>query len=169
MSQRLSAQGQARVRFLRAAGELVLNYLLATYVASWIGDPLWKYLHSASASQLVWKECIICALAGFGVGCSVYRIGHQAAARWVWLPGLCLLLWRAVTLWLEEHRMLFGSPHTVFGQMSGADCSAGFAQSCQDFIGYTAPFVRTIFYSAGAWCCSRIELARSSPHSRAGL
>jgi hypothetical protein len=99
---------------------------------------------------------MLSALAGFGMGFSIYWTWRQKASKWVWAAGLLWFAWRAIPLWMEQHQMFFGSRHTLFGQMSGRDCSPAFSQSCLDFIEYTVPFLRTTAFSLGALCASPV-------------
>jgi hypothetical protein len=164
---------------VRAAAEFLFNLLMAAYATNVVTGPLWRYSHLIGPSGLSWfvlKTYAFGALAAFGLGYSVYRAWRQSAAEWVWVAGLCWFGQRAILVWFEHHAMLFGSRQSVLGQMSGIGCIS--YQSCSDMWNYSTPFVRTVFYSAGAICCARVagrelpiwrSLYRWRPPNRAAM
>jgi hypothetical protein len=137
-----------------------VNVLLAVILTDVMTHPF-KHYHGLTAIQVTQKEFLLSAIGAFGLGFSVYWTWRQPTSKWVWAAGLCWFASRAIPLWLEQRAMLFGSPHTLWGQMSGADC-AGFAQSCLDAITYSVVLVRTICFAIGAHCAALFLLKKSS-------
>lgn len=97
-------------------------------------------------------------VAAFAVGYLGYLILKSDTAKWVWIAGLLWFGQRAVALWMNQStvRAITGSHGTFPLLHPGPD-----AQSVSDWITYTLIFLRTIFYSVGAFLCSRF--ARPAP------
>jgi len=134
----------------------VSNLLLAAFLTTVIVQP---FNHGSDISDLPYmlrKGLILGALAAFGLGFSVFWTWRRSESKWVWVVGVGLFAERALRLWIEQRGMLFGSPYTVLGQLSGSDCSATFIQSCNDALSYSYPLVRTVFYSLEALCASPV-------------
>jgi hypothetical protein len=98
---------------------------------------------------LVAKDLIV----AFALGYFSYFKLKSATAKWVWVAGLCWFGQRAIGLWLDQGtvRRLTGNHDMA---PSGLLWPTADAQSFSNWITYTIPFIRTVFYSAGAFCCS---------------
>jgi regulator of RNase E activity RraB len=61
----------------------------------------------------------------------------------------------------QRHLRLLRLDHSVAWEMSGIGCKP--YDRCTDFLIYTLPSMRLIFYSAGAVCCSAIDWETVGP------
>jgi hypothetical protein len=139
---------------LKAAAVYVLNCVLAVILTVEVTSPFHHLPRFSDPVLVMHRELFLSAVGAFGVGFSVYWTWRQPASKWVWVAGAFWFAWRAVPLWLEQRAMPFEAGHTLFGWMSGGECSSRFLQSCLDAIYYSVPSVRVIFFSAGAYCAS---------------
>jgi|SRR5579871_48168 len=139
-----------RVRFALAFG---VNLIVACVATNILSSPF-SHARSGNISQMLWSHVWLDSLAAFGLGYSIYRWFKPAAAKWVWIAGLCWVVQRAVRYYWEQrtYSVLAGG-HSVFWEMSGLGCDST-VESCRDFGLYTLQFLRTVFYSLGAICCS---------------
>jgi hypothetical protein len=93
---------------------------------------------------------------GFFLGFFVYYLWKTRSSRWVWVVGILWFAYGAVTYWNSQHYLrLSQETHSIYWEMSGVGCRFD-VQSCYDWLGYTCPLLRTIFYSAGAFLCSHL-------------
>jgi hypothetical protein len=144
------------VGLLRAAAIYFLNLLLATIVTGVVRHPFMYFEVQSDPYFMLAREYILSALAGFGVGFSIYWTWRQKASKWVWAAGLLWFAYRAISLWTEQRGTPFGNPHGLLSQISGSNCSYTSVQSCLDAVNSSVPLVRTVFYSLGALCASPV-------------
>jgi len=132
----------------------LLNVLNASIVSGILSSPF-THFGRDSIHAAILRDQLSNALAAFGLGYFVYRTWRPTASKWVWIAGLCWLGQRAVRFWYEQRTFsvihVYQGP-SIFWEMSGNGCEFNY-QSCHDFMVYTIPFLRTIFYSIGAFCC----------------
>jgi hypothetical protein len=98
---------------------------------------------------------LLIAVVAFGLGFAIYRRWQPEVSKWLWLAGVCWYLPRALlTLKTSQGSVLGGSVGAV---------SPNF-QDLVEWVEFTDPCLRTVFYSAGAFCCSLwLSRARKAP------
>jgi hypothetical protein len=144
------------VSLLRTGGAFLLNFAVATMGVGILESPFIRYVHlfPVSKASILRGDLLTSALA-YGAGYSVYARWEPISAKWVWLAGLG---WLGTLVLL----MLDGRHGTIW-EISGTATSLDFHnfsdldfQNFSNWTGYTLPVLRTLFYSAGAFCSSRI-------------
>lgn len=142
------------VRVARASGAFLLNVSVACVATNIVTSPFSHASGVLNISQLMWEQEWLNAAASFGLGYSVYRWWKPVTSKWVWVVGLCWFTQRAVRFWFEQRAFsVLDGGHTIYWEMSGFGCSFDL-QSCKDWAQYTLQFMRMVFYSVGALCCS---------------
>jgi hypothetical protein len=141
---------------LRVGGIFLVNLLIAV-VGTAIIDTAGGDLRHARLTirTLALTEDLLSAAAVFGLGYFVYRRWKPASSRWVWLAGLGWFAWGALLTLDGKHGtvLLEASPNVSVLDFNINDLySRG---SLENWTGYMLPLLRTIFYSTGAFCCSR--------------
>jgi hypothetical protein len=91
-------------------------------------------------------EDFVTTVTAFGLGYCVYAQWQPAASKWLWLAGVCWFTPRAL--------LMLDGTHGSFWEIAGAD-SRLTTQSLANWFEFTIPFLRTVSYSAGAFCSSR--------------
>jgi hypothetical protein len=159
----------APAKTVRAIGAFFLNLLLALVLIDVLVSPFVHFDLQSIQSSIV-KQDSLNAVAACGLGYYVYRRWRRVSTQWVWAAGFCWFTHGALLLWFEQRSMgvLYRS-NTVYWQHFGTGCSSGLFESCRDWIDYTLPLLRTVFYSVGAWCCWLIEKPVSSMIPGAGF
>jgi K+-transporting ATPase A subunit len=144
-------------RFFRAGGALLLSLLVAVLGTAALVSPFERVNELPSLSQMILREEILNAVASFGLGYFVNRKWHQDSSKWTWSLGLIWFTQRAVRFWLAQRTSasVMYQGQTIYSEMSGSGCRFD-AESCRDWALYTLQFLRTAFFSAGAFCCSRM-------------
>ena len=103
---------------------------------------------------MVLTEDLLSTAAAFGLGYFVYRRWKPASSKWVWLAGLCWFAWGALLTLDGNHGTILWKPPNV----SVLDFNINNlynVRSLENWSGYMLPLLRTVFYSTGAFCCSR--------------
>jgi hypothetical protein len=142
------------VKWLFAGGEFFLNFLIAAIVTDIVASPFhFQPSRNAIGTYVLRKDCLDAA-AAFCLGYFVYRRWKWNSAMWVWVVGLCWLGQRTALYWFTQHGPLSGlhGSWSVYEHMSGFACAFD-SQSCWDWAVYALLFLRTTFYSAGAFLC----------------
>jgi hypothetical protein len=141
-------------QFFRVTGVFLVNLVNASIISGILASPLMHFGRDSIHTAILRDE-LINALAAFGLGYFVYRTWRSAESKWVWIAGLCWFGQRAIRFWYEQRTFsvihVYQGP-SIYWEMSGSGCEFNY-QSCSDFMVYTIPFLRTIFYSLGAFCC----------------
>ena len=164
--------GMNRTRVVEAGrtlGWIVGNFLTASVGAKISGDmldpilrPIFK--HELSAGGAV-KEDLLCGAIAFGLGYIVYYRWKTASAKWIWIAGAVWFAQRVLSIWFAQRTLRFvaGSAPPIFLELSGVSYVPN-AQNIDTWV-CTLIFVRTMFYSIGAACCSRLLQKRSEASS----
>jgi hypothetical protein len=134
---------------LRAAGLFLLNAVVAVLGTAIIESPFEHYAHVSSLRASLLIMDLLSAAFAFGVGYSVYWRWRPAASKWVWIAGVCWFGQRAV-LPLDGHHVLIWEIYATNSVFPDFERLGKWSL-------YTLPLLRTIFYSAGAYCCSRLH------------
>jgi hypothetical protein len=145
-------------RFIRAAFGFLLNLFVAAAVTNALVNGFVRATGNPGPSQLFLREEIFNAAASFGLGYFVYRRWHPDSSKWIWLAGLCWFALGAFRVWLAQRAtasVLCQGP-TIYSDLFGSNCRFDI-ESCRDWSLYTLQLLKTAFYSAGAFCCSRMR------------
>jgi hypothetical protein len=135
------------VSLLRTGGAFLLNFAVATVGVGILESPFIRYVHFFPVSKAsILRGDLLTSAVAYGVGYSVYARWESRSAKWVWLAGLG---WLGTLVLL----MLNGRHGTIW-EISGTGTSLDF-QNFSNWTEYTLPGLRTMFYSAGAFCSSR--------------
>ena len=130
----------------------VVSFLL-NLVPPWGTGLIVSALHfpARTMTEHIIHEDLLSALVAANLGFLIYSLLKPAAAKWVWVFGLCWLAFHAVPVLAE-------GGGTFRTQFSGMACASHpTPANCREWLGVTLPFMRTVFYSAGAFCCSRFR------------
>jgi hypothetical protein len=139
----------------RAIGVFVLNLLLAAVFTDQLASPLLRFDPHSIQTSIVKLEFLNAAVA-CGLGYFVYWRWRPVSAKWVWVAGLCWFAQRALLLWFEQRSMgVLYRDTAVYWRHFGIDCGIDF-EACRDWLGYTIPSLRTVFYSGGAFLAARV-------------
>ena len=91
------------------------------------------------------------SVVAFLLGYIVTRKWRRAESRYVWIPVVVWFAQRSVAFWFENRDLgVLHGYHSIFWEMSGVGCSSD-RGACIDWIVYTLPLLRGVFYSAGAY------------------
>ena len=145
----------------RDAGIFILNLLVAVMGTAALVFPFTFFPRQQGA--VVLKSDLLTAdflnvLAAFGLGYFPYRNWRPTASKWIWLFGLCWFVCGAL-------RALDASNGAALWEISREDAAFDLDSSYKNFYNlqsfyhwllFTLPLLRTVFYSAGAFCCSRV-------------
>lgn len=142
------------------AAWFVLHLLVAVFATRMVESQLPFLLHLVDRRNLVLMEdcrgAAIALLSGYLAGLRWEpRIG-----KWTWVAGLSIFGWHALPALLHHDSLNI--------EFSGGACLSNPASSeCSNWMLYTLPLVRTVFYSIGAYAASvRAEARPSNPALR---
>jgi hypothetical protein len=130
-----------------------LSFLLNLLQAAWGTGLIISAFRVPAKTMLehVVHEDLLSILVAGAVGFVVYYLRQPAASKWVWFFGICWLVFHMIPVVAEGEG-------AVRFQFSGVGCASHPSPtSCHSWLGVTLPFIRTFFYSAGAFCCSWIR------------
>jgi len=103
------------------------------------------------------KADLLTITVALGLGYSVYRWWRPEAAKWIWLVGFLWFVYGAFLRMDGNHgAILWEASSTEFLDMLSAYRDFYNLNSFINWSEFTLPLLRTIFYSLGAFCCSRI-------------
>jgi hypothetical protein len=145
------------IKSLQAVWVFLANLLTAAVGTAIIATPLAVDIRSTKLTirTMVLREDLLSAAAAFGLGYFVYRRWKPASSKWVWLAGLCWFAWGALLTVDGNHgTILWKPPNVSFLDFNMNNLYS--LSSLENWIGYMLPFLWTIFYSTGAFCCSRV-------------
>ena len=142
------------LRLLRPVGIVLGNFFTALIGTAILESELSHIVPSNAVSMLMAKEYFFSSFIPLALGYFVFWKWRYTSAKWVWTGGVVWFGQRTLMYWVSEASSgLLGAGHSVFREMSGSGCNSRDLLSCNDFLGYTVPCLRTVSYSAGAWCC----------------
>lgn len=157
-----SIEGRRRrfPRSVKFGGMLIFNAVLAVLGTAALEGEIGGAIHPRSISGLLWKwwslDLICAALLGF----LVWRKWKMQASTWTWVvPAAWFGLGFTFALISREQQSVLADGHGLWYQFSGADCQNGYraGSGCVNFWVFTAPCVRSVSYSIGAYISSRIK------------
>jgi hypothetical protein len=141
-------------RTFRAIGAFLWNLLTAIVGTTIIDAETHSIFPPPTLAGRLLREDILGAIVAFGLGYFVYYKWKSTSAKWIWTLGVFWLGLRALHVVAGAHGTLFAE---IFGGRAVLD-----APSFNDWDFFTLPFFRTVFYSAGAFCCYRSSAAMRS-------
>jgi hypothetical protein len=137
---------------LRAVGVFLGNLVNAIVGIAMVNSVIYNiFPWVISWGRRLLLDDFLSAFFSFVLGYIVYYKWKPASAKYVWLVGAC-------AFGLRLTHLLVGAHGTLFAEMYG---NVHDLPNFKDWYGFTVPLVRTGFYSAGAFCCSRIQHASS--------
>jgi len=144
-------------KFLRAIGMFLGNLLAAALASGLFISELYGIFPTHTPWAGLVKETVLSLIVAFGLGYLVYYKWRPGSSKWVFLAGLCWLWLGALLFWSGQRNLRFvNADHSIYWDLSGVGCKNFDRQSCVDYIQYTLLTLRTVFYSVGAFCCSRV-------------
>src|SRR5690348_9904221 len=98
------------LRALKFRGFILIHVIIAIIGTAVLDTPLRRAMPPHSVAATFWKECILSIICAAGVGCSVWRIWRNSAAKWTWiLP----------TAWFAVGLLVVAGHDDVFGALFG--------------------------------------------------
>ncbi len=148
------------VRTIRSAGVFLLCILVAVGTQLLVKSPIpRKLMLQWSLWTNVGVDGGLSAVGAFILGYALYGAWKRAEMKWIWLAGAA---WCGVGLLrasLEPRSVLDADEsYNIFGGITRADI-----QDAMTWTVFVLPFIRTLFYSAGAAVKSRIIRSRNLP------
>lgn len=139
-------------RALVFVGALLLNTFIACFCTPLLERGIGTIFHSHSFAALLLKWWTLDPIFAAGLGFSVYRLWKTNSVAWTWvLPALWFGL-RFIPAVLSADSQSVFSTRSVWSHFSGIDCAEGLqAVGCRQFLLFTLPFVRGVFYALGAY------------------
>ncbi len=136
-------------RFIRA-GALIVGHLLTAMLGTAILDSeIYHLFHPPTLAGSVRLEDGLSASIAFGLGYVVFYKWESRFSLWIWLIGAFWFGQQAIRAYFDPG--LHGE--TIFWEFVSP--KFGGRERLENWLTYTIPLVRTVFYSAGAFCCSR--------------
>jgi len=141
-------------RLILAALSLVLHTLTAVFGPVLITPELSRALHLPSLHRTgLWLFALSDITVVFAFGFLVFRLRRLALAKWIWVIGVVWFSYFFIAAVRE------GTP--LWPDFSGTTClDVRTYLNCGWWVA-TVPALRTIFYSLGAFVCSRRSLTAS--------
>jgi len=148
------------LRWIRTAGSLLLNLLLAVFGTAVIQTPLDSLIKVHTIPEIVQRSDWLSAVCACLLGYVVYRLWRPYIARWLWVAGIGWIAFRVILLLPAQHvSALYPAQHvSIWSALSGTGCSEGItAVGCRNWLQFTIPSLRMVAYSTGAIVCSRLQ------------
>jgi hypothetical protein len=134
---------------LRIAGFYLANLFAAVVGTSMLDPGIARAIAGPASLTTLRRYCLaedlISAAMAFVLGYFSYWKLKSATAKWVWIAGA---LWFGQ--YVFQHRAEIDNMYFV--ESSYPDVTAS-TKMLETWLSYTLPFLRTIFYSVGAFCC----------------
>ncbi len=139
-------------RALRFVGLLLINVAAAVIGTAILDTTIGSAFHPHSIGGILWKEWVLSIGCATAIGFGMWRTWQSNVALWTWvLPAV----WFAMKLLLA-----LGKDSLLF-QFSGEACVNGVRPiGCINWFVFTLPFVRSVFYSLGAYASSAFHNAQ---------
>jgi hypothetical protein len=146
---------------LKFFGLLVVNIIVAVIGTAILTTAIGKAFHGHSLGAILWKEWSLSIGCAAIIGFGMWRTWRSHVAQWTWvLPAV----------WFGVKFILAIGKGPLLFQFSGEACAEGVRPiGCINFFVFTIPFIRSVFYSLGAYASSvfnnaqRIEDAAVPP------
>jgi hypothetical protein len=155
------------LKSLRFGGILIFNVCVAVLGTAALEAEIGSAIRPRSIVGLLWKWWSLDLFCAALIGFLMWRTWKREASKWTWtLPAVWFgLRLTFAVLSRDQQSVLVGGG--VWSQFSGADCGNGWHpySGCANFFAFTAPFVRSISFSIGAYFSSKVT--KQSPQSTA--
>jgi len=131
---------------LKFFGLLIVNIVVAVVGTAILTTAIGKAFHGHSLSAILWREWSLSIGCAAFIGFGMWRTWRSHVAYWTWvLP----------TLWFGVKFLLAIGKGSLLFQFSGEACVEGVRPiGCINWFVFSIPFVRSIFYSLGAYVSS---------------
>jgi hypothetical protein len=152
-------QNDRRPKPLRVVGLFLANLLAACVGTAIMDNGLTNQVfHPRTYGGRLIAEDFVSACVAFCLGCLAFYIQKSDTAKWIWLPTIAWFTYGVVRLWLDHRavRLLTGDHRLVLAGLPWSDTEAT-KSDFEFWVQFTLPFVRTIFYSLGAFFCARLK------------
>jgi hypothetical protein len=164
----LSATQRNFLQLLKFSGVLIFNVFVAVLGTAALEAEIGSVVHPRSIVGLLWKWWSLDLSCAAPIGFLVWKRWKARASMWTWtVPAV----WFGVGLVFvlisrEQHSVLVGGDG-IWSQFSGVDCQNGYraGSGCVNFWAFTAPFVRSVSYSIGAYLSSKMNREPHHGHS----
>jgi hypothetical protein len=139
---------------LKFFGLLVINTVVAVIGTAILTTAIGQAFHPHSLGAILWKEWSLSIGCAGVIGFGMWRTWRSRVAHWTWvLPAL----WFGV-----KFIFAIGQGPLLF-KFSGEACVDGVRPvGCINWFAFSIPFVRSVFYSLGAYAASIFHNARHS-------
>jgi hypothetical protein len=137
---------------LRFFGLLLVNVAVAVFGTAILDTAIGEAFHPHSLGAILWKEWSLSIVCAAVIGMGMWRTWRSHVAYWTWvLPALCFGL---------KFVFAIGKGSLLF-QFSGEACVLGVRPiGCINWFVFTIPFIRSVFYSLGAYASSVFHAAQ---------
>jgi hypothetical protein len=154
------------MKLLRIAGLFLANLFAAVFGTAVMESGIaLKIFHPKTLNGSLLAEEFTSSIVAFVLGFFGYRFLKSATAKWVWIAGLCWFGQRVLGLWLDQSavRTLTGDHGIAIWGLPWSHPRPDDSLGLSIWTGFTLPFLRTMFYSGAAFCCSRLGGKKSPP------
>jgi hypothetical protein len=152
------------LRSLKFGAILILNVCVAVLGTAALEAEIGGAIHPRSITGLLWKWWTLDLLCAALIGFLMWRTWKTEASKWTWtLPAVLFGLRFTFAFLLREQQSVLHEGD-LWSQFSGADCKSGWrpGSGCVNFFAFTAPFVRGISFSVGAYLASKVISQKQS-------
>ncbi len=131
---------------LKVFGLLLVNIVVAVIGTAILDTAIGKTFHAHSLDAILWKEWSLSIGCAAVIGFGMWRTWRSDVAQWTWvLPAV----------WFGIKFILAIGKGSLLFQFSGKACVDGVRPiGCINFLVFTIPFIRGVFYSLGAYASS---------------
>jgi hypothetical protein len=145
------------LRAFKSFGLLVVNIVVAVIGTAILTTAFGKGFHGHSLSAILWREYVLSIGCAAFIGFGMWRTWRSHLAFWTWvLPAL----------WFAAKFLLAIRAGSLLFQFSGKACVEGVRPiGCINWFVFTMPFIRSVFYSLGAYVSSLVVKADSPAQS----
>jgi hypothetical protein len=131
---------------LKFFGLLIVNIVVAVIGTTILTTGIGEAFHSHSMGAILWKEWALSISCAAAIGFGMWHRWRNRVAYWTWvLP----------TIWFGV-KFIFAIGHgPLLPQFSGEACVEDVRPTgCINWFTFAIPFVRSVFYSLGAYAAS---------------
>ncbi len=145
------------LRALKFFGLLLVNIVVAVIGTAILTTAIGKAFHGHSLAAILWKEWSLSIGCAAVIGFGMWRTWRSHVAQWTWaLPAV----------WFGVKFILAVGKGPLLFQFSGEACVEGVRPiGCINWFVFTIPFIRSVFYSLGAYVSSLVLKADSPAQS----
>jgi hypothetical protein len=139
---------------LKFFGLLVVNIVVAVVGTAILTTAIGQAFHAHSLGAILWKEWSLSIGCAAVIGFGMWRTWQSRVAHWTWV---------VPALWFGARFIVAIGHGPLLFQFSGEACVDGVRPiGCINWFVFSMPFVRSVFYSLGAFAASIFHNARHS-------